>query len=126
MQTITPEIRILDLELRESCRRRRLGFAGRARIERERVDVVAHEFAERGINALVAAHQRHACKLRGDDAHAEMTAAVARALVTDVQVAFVGDIELLRVERGLQRRADAFDALAHGSVFLNGRTTTSA
>lgn len=64
-----------------------------------------------------------------DDADMEMATSVARTGVTDVTMAVVADVELIRRQRGPQRGADPLDAagsgLAHGSTGRNGRTLTS-
>jgi hypothetical protein len=89
------------------------------------MDIGAHQIAERRIDALVPPDQRLAGELGGDDVHAEMTASVTRTLVPRVPMTFIIDLELERMQRLFQARADALDATAHGRVFRNGRTATS-
>ena len=71
-------------------------FARRARIERKRMDVGLHQFAERCVDGPMARQRRESVERRADDAHTEMAAAVARAGMADVAMAFVLDIELER------------------------------
>lgn len=89
------------------------------------MNIGAHQIAERRIDALVPPNQRLTGELGRDDMHAEMAAPVARTLVPRVPMTFIVDLKLERMQRLFQARADALDTTAHGSVFRNGRTTTS-
>jgi len=89
------------------------------------MDIGAQQIAERRVDALVPPDQRLAGELGGDDVHAKMAASVTRTFVPRMPMTFIVDLQLERMQRLLQARADALDATVHGSVFRNGRTATS-
>jgi len=89
------------------------------------MDVGLHERAEGGIDALVALDQWQAGERRGDNAHPEVATAVACTGMASVKVAFILDQQLLRRQHAFECGPDKVDTGAHGSTFLNGRTTTS-
>jgi len=100
-------------------------LARSARFQSQRVDIRAHQLAERGIDALMALDQRHPGKFGGDYAHAKVSTPIARTFVACVPVALVLDVELHRLQRLVQAGANALEPVAHGKVLRNGRTETS-
>src|SRR5579875_1311623 len=97
---------------------RRTGF------DRQRMDAMAHQFAQRVIDHAVLLHARLAGKRAAGDAHPEVPAALA--CVADVHVALVDDLKPGRRERLLQSRADVLGRRGtHGRVWRKGRTVTS-
>src|SRR5690242_15212561 len=74
----------------------------------------------------MARQWRHALEGSAGDVHGKMPSPVARALVANVLVAVVADVERLGRQR-LQRRPHALDArgvVVHGSTIFSGRTST--
>ncbi len=100
-------------------------LAGSARFQSQRVDIGAHHFAERGIDALMTLDQRHSGEFGRDDTHAKVPAPVARAFVACMAVAVVLDIELHGPQCLFEAGANALEPAAHGKVLRNGRTETS-
>ena len=101
-------------------------FFGRACVDRERVDVGLHQFAERGVHRAMACQRQLATERGADDLHAEMAATVTRTGMAGVSMAFVLDRKFARGERGDQALAHLLDTRAHGATLRNGRTLTSA
>src|SRR3989338_6859774 len=96
------------------------------RLDIERVYFALHHFSQRGIYHTVARHRILSGKLRRDDAQHIMPAAIARAGMSGVLVAFVDDIERNRGERG-EALAHYIHARTHaGNTFLNGCTVVCA
>src|SRR6185437_4176468 len=103
---------------------RHSGTIRRARFDRERVDALADQPVQRGIDQAMAFDRAPAGECCTDDPHAEVPAALAG--MADMQMAFVDHFQRLRLQRGHQPRADVLDARrAHGRVLRNGRTLTS-
>ena len=81
----------------------------RARVDRQRVDVPAHQFGGGSIDHPVSLHRGHAGERRGRDLDVKMPA-FARAGMAGMLGAVVADLEQRRAA-GLQRRAQPLDAL---------------
>lgn len=98
---------------------------GRARVDRQRVDIGLHQFAEGGVHRAMTRERRLAAKRGADHADAEVPATIARTGVADVAMAVVLDIEFQRRQRLGQAGADLFDTI-QGNTLRNGRTLTCA
>lgn len=97
------------------------------------MDVRDHQIAERGVDRAMAGQWRHPGKASADHVHEEVPAAVARAGMAGVQMAFIHYFEEFGVEGGLDRRTYRRSTLfawqstrsrRHGSTRRNGRTST--
>lgn len=84
-----------------------------------------HQIPQRGIDFLVALHPVESFESFGNDDQPEMSPAIARPGMANVQVTFIFDVEQLRVQGGSQPLANLIDSRScHGSTFLKGRTLT--
>ena len=101
-------------------------FFGRACVDRERVDVGLHQFAERGVHSAMTCQRQLALERHADDVHAEVAAAIARTGMANVTMALVLDCKLARRERCDQALANLLDPGVQGATRRNGRTLTSA
>ena len=100
-------------------------LAGSARFQSQCVDIGAHHFAQRGIDALMTLDQRHPGEFGSDNTHAKVSAPIARAFVAGMLVTVVFDIELQGAQCLFQAGANALEPAAHGNVLRKGRTETS-
>ena len=89
-------------------------LVGVERGERERVDALPHEIAERRIDGSVSLEARAAAEPVGDDDAGEMPAA-CRPRMPDVLRAVVDDLEVRRREPLAQPRLDLSDGRAQSS-----------
>lgn len=93
------------------------------RVDRQRVDVAAHQFGGGSIDHPVSLHLRDPVEdCRGND-HVEM-AALTRAGVADVLRAVVANLEPHGLQ-GLQRRAQPFHPIAGRSLAHEARSLAS-
>lgn len=86
-----------------------------------------HQVAECVVDHAVTLQRRRSFECGADDDAGEMSAAVARAFMSDVLVRFVDDIEPLGRQCSFETFAYQGDALAgHGRTFRKGFTLTFA
>ena len=80
-----------------------------ARVDRQRVNVLAHELGGGSIDHPMSLHLRHAVERGGGDGHMKM-AAFARTGMADVFGAVVANLEQRRMQRILESGTQACDA----------------
>lgn len=91
------------------------------------MNIGLHQVAEGVVDQPVAFQGAAALEERGGDADSEVAAAVPGARVAGVEVAFVDDLQLCRLQGCGEPLADGDQTiLVHGSTSLNGLTTTFA
>ena len=95
------------------------GDLGRVRVNRQRVNIAAHQFGGGSIDHPMSFHRRHPLEGVRGDGDVEV-AAFTRAGMTGMPGAVIADLEPGRMQRGFQRGAQEFNPRrAHEDSFSN-------
>ena len=90
------------------------------------MNIRSHQITQGVVDESVLGNPVKATKLRRSDPDSEVSATVAGAGVSGMQVAFVNDFALGRLKCCVETAADGGDSLGvHGRTWTNGLTVTS-